>query len=130
MASLEESLVDILTGDAGLSALVGNRVQPAPLPQASALPALTYQRISHRPVHTHSGAVGLRQVRIQFDIWASTALSAQGVGQALHAALDHYRGTVAGVRIDAALSDNEMMDTDAESTYYRRMVDYLIWSDL
>jgi len=130
MASLEESLIDILTGDVTLAALVGTRVEPSPLSQASTLPAISYQRISTAPVHTFDGAVGLWQVRMQFDVWGSTALGAQAVVQALHGALDHYRGTVAGVRIDGALSGNDQMDNDAESGHYRRILDYMIWSNI
>lgn len=129
MASLEESAYSILTGHAGLSALVGTRVEPAPRSQAGALPSISYSRVSTLPVHTHSGAVGLRRARLQFDVWGATALSAQAVAQELVTALDHYRGTVGGVRIDAALQANDLMENDAEDATFRRILDFQIWSN-
>ena len=129
MASLEESIVTILTGNVALAALVGTRVEPAPKAQGSALPAISYTRVSTVAVHAHSGAVGLRRAWVQFDVWASSALSAQAVTQALHTALEHYRGTVGGVRIDAALSLNDRAVYNPETNSYRRIVEYYIWSN-
>ncbi len=128
MASLEESLVDILTGDGTLAALIGTRVEPAPRRRGT-LPAIGYLRVSTMRVHAHSGAVGLVRTWMQFDVWAETAASAQAVTQALHGALEHYRGTVAGVRIDAALSLNDRAIPAPETNDQRRIVEYYVWSD-
>lgn len=129
MASLEESLVDILTGDATLAALVSDRVQPAPW-RFGTLPAIAFLRVSTMRVHAHSGSVGLVRTWMQFDVWAETAASAQAVAQALHGALEHYRGTVAGVRIDAALSLNDRAIPAPETNDQRRIVEYYIWSNI
>jgi len=129
VASLEESLVDILTGDATLAGLVGDRIEPAPYRRGT-LPGIGYLRVSTMRVHAHSGAVGLIRTWMQFDVWAATAASAQAVAQALHGALEHYRGTVAGVRIDAALSLNDRAIPAPETNDQRRIVEYYIWSDI
>lgn len=130
MVSLEESVVDILTAHAGLTALVSDRVGPAPKPQGSALPAISYLRVSTVATHAHSGGVGLKRTRMQFDVWATSALSASAVVAQLEAALEHYRGTVAGVRIDAALSVMDLERYSPETGSYRRIVDFYIWSDI
>lgn len=130
MASLEESLVDILTGHAGLTSLVGDRVGPPPLAQESALPAITFFRVSTLAVHAHSGNVGLKRSRMQFDCWGDSAGSVSAVVGQLESALDHYRGTVAGVRIDAALSIMDLHRYSPETGSYRRIVDFYIWSDI
>lgn len=130
MASLEESVVDILTGHAGLAALVSDRIGPAPKPQGSALPAISYSRVSTVAVHTHSGGVGLKRSRLQFDVWAASAASASAVVGQLEAALEHYRGSVAGVRIDAALSVMDLERYSPETGSYRRIVDFYVWSDI
>ena len=130
MASLEESLVDILTGHAGLSALISDRVEPAPLAQGSSLPAITYTRVSTMAVHAHSGNVGLKRTRMQFDVWASSAASASAVVAQLEDALQHYRGTVAGVRIGAARTGMDLQRYSPETDDYRRIVDFYIWSDI
>lgn len=129
MASLEESLVDILTGDGTLAALVGDRVEPAPRSQGSALPAIAYLRVSTMTVHAHSENPGLKRTWMQFDVWGETAASAQAVAQALQGALEHYRGTVAGVRIDAALSLNDRAVNMPATGEQRRIVEYYVWSD-
>lgn len=130
MASLEESVVDILTGHGGLAALVSDRVGPAPLAQGSSLPAISYLRVSTLTVHAHSGNVGLLRTRLQFDVWAASAASASAVVAQLRDALEHYRGTVAGVRIDAALSLMDLQRYSPETGSYRRIVDFYIWSDV
>ncbi len=129
MASLEESLVDILTGNVPLAALVGTRVEPAPRNQGGALPSISYLRVSTMAVHAHGGNPGLKRTWMQFDVWAETAASAQAVAQALHGALEHYRGTVAGVRIDAALSLNDRAIPAPETNDQLRIVEYYVWSD-
>ncbi len=130
MASLEESVVDILTGNVPLAALVGTRVEPAPRNQGGALPSISYLRVSTMVVHAHGGNPGLRRTWMQFDVWGDTALSAQAVPQALHTALEHYRGSVAGVRIDGPLSLNDRAIYEPAVGSYRRIVEYYIWSDV
>lgn len=130
MASLEESLVDILTGHAGLTSLVSDRVGPSPKPQGSALPAISYFRVSTVAVHAHSGNVGLKRSRFQFDVWGDSVSSVSAVVAQLEDALEHYRGTVAGVRIDAALSIMDLQRYSPDTGSYRRIVDFYIWSDV
>lgn len=130
MASLEESIVDILTGHAGLTSLVSDRVGPPPLPQGSSLPAISFFRVSTLAVHAHSGNVGLKRSRMQFDVWGDSVSSVSAVVAQLEDALEHYRGTVAGVRIDAALSIMDLQRYSPETESYRRIVDFYIWSDI
>ena len=129
MASLEESIVDILTGDATLASLVGDRIEPAPRRRGT-LPAIAYLRVSTMRLHAHSGDVGLMRTWMQFDVWGETATSVLDVVQSLHGALEHYRGTVAGVRIDAALSLNDRSIPAPETNDQRRIVEYYLWSNL
>lgn len=129
MASLEESLVAILSGHAGLTALISDRISPSPLPEGSTLPAITYQLISRVAQHTQDEEPGLFASRMQVDVWGATALSALETAQQVYDALERYKGTVNGVRIDAMLSDDERALVEPVTQSHRRVIDFMIWSN-
>jgi len=85
--TVEAALVARLTGDAGVTALVGSRVYPQVVPQDAAMPALAYQRISETPEYSHTGFSSLSRTRFQITIEADTMASVKAVAQAVRIAL-------------------------------------------
>jgi len=84
--STEQTLYSTLKNDAGVSALVGTRIYPLLLPQNPTYPAITYQRISTRPVMTRTGN-GLDFVRMQIDCYADSYSGVKALAAAVEAAL-------------------------------------------
>ena len=92
--SIESALVDHLLADATISSLISARLFPDVAPQESTFPRITYQVIgAEHPQHTGGGS-GIAQVRIQIDVWASTALSRRTTVDALRDRLQAYTGTM------------------------------------
>jgi len=85
---IEYALVAWLNGKSYVTALVGSRIQPPPLPDPPALPAIAYQRISTVRAGDMKGFAGIETVRIQFTSWGALPEDAADVAEALRNALD------------------------------------------
>lgn len=121
----------LLLSDAAIAALVGTRVYPTILPQASTFPAITYQRISRIPVADHLSDVGaLARPRVQVDSWAGTRDGAEALGEAVRRKLNGYRGPVAGsedvqmIQLDAV---RDLYDDDVK--LHRHSADYFVFHE-
>jgi hypothetical protein len=112
--SIELFLVEQLEGFAD--------VYRAPLPQKSALPAITYQRISTVRGYAHDGDELLLTVRMQVDCWAATPDDADTLAEAVTGALSGYSDDYAQ-RIEVA-DDREFGEEEVDIG--RRIVDLLI----
>lgn len=129
---IREALVTYLKGHGGLASLVEDRIHPLVLPENPGLPAIVYQRISapRTPSHDSSpGGAGLTRPRFQFTCWASDQDGAEAVGDQLIAALDGLKQTLSGVRVDAALVQNDFDDRDPLTDRFRRIVDVHVWHE-
>ena len=73
MADVEKAVYAILSGDAGVAAIAGNRIYPNRTPQDVALPAVAYFRVSTRRRATHGSPASLARPRIQTTAQAATA---------------------------------------------------------
>jgi len=132
--SLDAALQAILTGDAGVAALVGTRVYAVTAPQGDTLPDITYQRIASEPVHARTEP-GLIRAEVQVDCWAATLAAAAGVRDAVVAALSRYSGTAGSTVIQDALLMNDWEGHDTESVpvgatdtgVYRRTLEFAVW---
>ena len=121
---IEEALYEHLKNNAGVSALVGNRIYPIEAPQEAALPYLVYQRISGPRVRSHSGPSGLAHPRFQITGAAEAYPALRNVLNAVRVALDGFRGTMGGgVSVGAALVENEL---DSEESFVSRL-DVVLW---
>ena len=68
---IEPALRAYVLADPAVSALIGTRWYPVVLPQSTAFPAVTYQRITTTRVGSHHGPSGLAAARFQIDIQMS-----------------------------------------------------------
>ena len=86
--SLETGLYTALTGDAGVSALVGTRIYPEIMPQGVTYPAISYQRISTTRTNMLSGVDDFTQVRVQVDCWDDSYSGVKALSAAVKSAID------------------------------------------
>jgi hypothetical protein len=131
MAGLGEALHALLAADAAVAALAGSRIYPNLVPAAASYPAIAYQRISGRRVHSQTGPSGLAAPRVQITSLAASYAQADALGQAVRQALDGYVGTVAGVELQASFIENEEDDhynsaADENDLHVVRQ-DYFFW---
>ena len=123
--TLEQAVYAYLSGFAGLTALVGNRIYPRRLPQDANYPAVTYQRISRLPIRT-SGTVPATRSRFQFTCWGADVPGvksgydqAKAVAEQVRLALQNYAGLMGGtggVNVLDATLENEIDIDDGDDT--------------
>jgi hypothetical protein len=101
----ESTIRAVLTGYAGLTALVSSRIYDEIAPTNSGTvtrPFMTLTTISDVPENFVAGAPGVALMRIQFDIYADSKASAKAVLTQLRAAL-HAAGYVGSESLTQSL---------------------------
>jgi hypothetical protein len=123
--SLESELVQYLTANPGLAALVGTRIYPLRFPQRVTLPAIRYQVISTIGQVAHTGPSGLRMYRVQLTAAAATYDAAAQAAAALWLACDGRKGLLGPG--SSATVVNDLPDDEPESGVFFRHVDVELW---
>lgn len=128
---IEQALMTFLLAQSGITALVGQRIHFAEVPQDAIGPYLVANKISGPREHSHGGASGLAHPRFQFTAFAETYSAAKLVVAAVQAALQGYSGTMGGaggVDVQAALYDDETdLDPGDYTGLFGVAADYIIW---
>ena len=118
---IEEAIFTRLCADAGVAALVEDRVYPVELPRPPRYPAVVYHRISTPREHTHDGSAKFASPRFQFDCLGGTFLEARRVHEAVRLALDGFKGTMgtesggAGVEVHGSFCEDDRSDLETEA---------------
>jgi hypothetical protein len=116
--TIEGALLAKLTGAAGLAALVAARVYALEAPQNTALPLVTFQRVSAERFHNWGADAGVKGEVWQFDAWGRTYDEACDVAEQIEAALSRFSGTADSTVIQDVLfdSDTDLRDESATPT--------------
>lgn len=127
---MEASLIAKLLATAGVTALVGQRINWSRRPQGQALPAIVLTRVSGLPDVHHAGASGLVESRVQVDCWGASYGSAKAVARAVEAAVTAQTFTQGAIRFDVILVDSERDSTFevTPDTLYRTSLDLMVHS--
>ena len=99
-----KAVVNILTGDAGVTALLSSAtsVYANAMPQSGSLPAIVFSVITDQYSHTHQGPDDLVRSLVEIDIYATQYLAAHNISTAVRKAMDNARGSYGGVTIQRA----------------------------
>lgn len=137
MSNLKTVLWAFVTADAGVAALIADRLYPAgEVPASAARPYITYQMIDSPRERHQGGACSLYRPRVQFDIWADSELEAAQIADALEARLEAYTGSMVSGGITVSVRRACMQDeNDAweppqraeEKGIFRITQDYVLW---
>lgn len=111
--SAESDLYTILSSDAGVAALVADRIHMQVMPEGEQYPAVVYSRGDEDPTYTIHGARVCSDVDIDIQVWARSPDQARAVMAAIDAAL-----IVSGLSPDGGPTDyDDTMDLySAETT--------------
>lgn len=80
---IAEGMFSLLSGLAGVSTLVGDRIYPAIVPTGAPMPAVTWQIMTARKVQQGLTTRMPRPLLVQIEAWGSTYLEAATVRDAL-----------------------------------------------
>lgn len=85
--SAETQLYALLSGNAGVTALVGTRIYPNLVPESMATPYIGYERVSTNPVATLEGTILAETAGLAVACWDKSPIQAAQVADAVLAAL-------------------------------------------
>ena len=106
-------IYNLLANDAGVSALVSNRISPVLLPQGSAFPAVVYSEVNINATPTKDSNSRLDFTRVQIDCLATTYEGASELADAVREALNVVTpGEYNGVNVFYIEFDNEQEFSD------------------
>ena len=130
--NIEKLLTLLLKNDAGVLAIVANRIYPMLVPQDAAMPALTYQKISGNWQVQMDGPHNMSRERFQINCWAETYAGAKSLADAVRAELNGYDTGNASIGVHLITLENEtdlLVDVgDMRGTRrYARAMDFMVW---
>jgi hypothetical protein len=118
----------LLNAYPGVTAIVGSRIMPAPLPETLALPAIAMRHITTTDVPTID-ALSFALVRSRIEVTAVTKtypLQKQLLEQ-VRIALQYQRGTVAGYEVVSIVRDNVGPDLrDDDKQIFTQSIDFIL----
>lgn len=124
--SIESVLYARLTGFAGLTALIGNRVHSTPAPQGVVVPFVTYEQISAVREAAMGGWIDALTTHFQLDLIAATAASRGQVRRQLIAAFQDWRDPASSPVVFGAHVENDQSTYDDETALYRAIIDVIV----
>ena len=121
-----KAIYTILTEDAGVSAVVGNKVYPQIAAQGAAFPFVVYVLQDNSPSDTKSGVSTLDEIRYDIVAAAETYASLSSLTERIRLALDRYTGTVSGVVVDSIQFIDLDVDNDPATETYVSSSEYIL----
>lgn len=85
--SVETDFYALLSGSAGVTALVADRIYPDAMPEKCAYPAVVFSRAGTVPVYLISGSMAAAEINLSVGCWSETRTQADQVADAVQAAL-------------------------------------------
>ncbi len=85
--SAESTLYSLLSGNAGVTALVASRIYPDLVPEEKTPPYIGYEQTGSEPVTDIAGTILARIPRFTIACWATTRIGAEAIADAVSSAL-------------------------------------------
>jgi hypothetical protein len=128
---MEQDFVALLLADAGISALVGTKINWGIAEQGDSPPYIVLNIVSDPPDYTFEGQDDLKTTRVQIDSRALTYLAMWSLKEAVRTKLSGFKGTQGstqfqGIFIDADTDEYEFDETP--NKLFRRRIDVMILS--
>jgi hypothetical protein len=130
--TIQAALVAQLATSSALVDLVGVKISPAQEEQSSALPYLTYQRISSEPNHVLGGLPTLTVERWQFSAWSGSYKQAAAILAAVKTSLRGFSGVMGGtggVTVSSCLDSGHRETFEGDSKTHHHSIDFMIYHD-
>ena len=121
-----------LSGYTALTSLVGSRIYPRQVKQATGTPYLVLEKVSDIPIYSHQGYSHLRRMRQQVSVYASSDTEAEAVVAQVKAAMEAWPAANSSVQMCLMLDDYGLLDEEAANpdgsglALYHNPVDFTI----
>jgi hypothetical protein len=120
--SLESDLYAELSGDAGLTTLVGESIYPSHVSEGTATPFVVYSTVFHEGIYHLDGDTDLTRARMQVDCYAEDPDTASSIALAVIAAIPET-----GRPIHRSAHSNRDLGLDPDTRLFRRMLEFSIF---
>lgn len=110
---IDESLVQLLSADAGIALAVGSRIYAVQAPQGTTLPCIVYQResLGRGPYMHMQGMTGITRVTFTVSAVGESLLEVRNLARAIRTALQ-FRRTEA-IRLAVVKDDDDAQEPPA-----------------
>ena len=106
MSKVGKAIYNILSNNSGVTSIT-TRISPLLIGQTLNLPAVVYSQTDTDPNDTKNGVSLLDEVQVEVDAIAETYEGAEDLASAIRTALDRYKGTANGVKVQSVQFNNE-----------------------
>lgn len=134
MPEPEEAIYSRLQADGALTALVGTRIFPGRIPQGELFdatgmpqPVCAFQRITSERFKNSVADADVRSALFQVGGWSDVYETANAIRTAARNSLDRWKGTVAGVVIQASFIEDEQDLYDEPAELHHHVVEVAVW---
>ena len=127
MASVETALYSLLSGDSGITSLVGLRIYPGIAPQTARAPFIVFRLVSNSPIHVMGGDAILYKPRFSIFIHAAEYDEVKTIRDAVQTAMRDTSGTYDTIVIQHIYYEDENDGYDPTVDRYYTVLDYIIW---
>ena len=129
MTNTVTELRAFLLADAGILALVVDRVYSDVLSQGKPSPSIVMTLIDGDSIYSTTGLSGLGRVKVQLDVYADTPGNRYTLAELVRLRMAAYVGIIGagyaqGIFLDAS---RDMYDDAAKQ--YRRSLDFSVWNE-
>jgi hypothetical protein len=123
---IEEIVRGILKDDAGIKALVSERIYADHIPQGGSLPAITLRGYGAARTYTFEGQCDLVRQRVYIGCWASTLSDARALAEAVRKACSGLQDVADGLLGMFCLSEDCYYDRAADMWHVATVYDILL----
>jgi len=129
MTNTTQELRTFLLADAGVTALVVDRVYSDVLTQGATLPAIVLTLVGGVSIYSTTGLSGLASPKVQVDVYAANPAGRHALADLVRLRLAGYSGPIgAGVAQGIFLDSTRDLYEDAPKSY-RRSFDFTVWNE-
>ena len=122
--SFGETLYTKLSGDVGVSALVGTRIYPNKFKQTKTVPAIRYSRVSGVRPSAMGSDVGITRYTYQIDIIGNTYSTTDAAKEAVVTSLRRWRQT--GLQDTFIIQEVDDFDDTTNLDRIRLTVEFIV----
>jgi hypothetical protein len=110
---IDESLVQLLSADAGIAILVGGRIYAVQAPQGTTLPCIVYQResLGRGPYMHMQGMTGITRVTFTVSAIGESLIEVRNLARAIRTALQFKR--TEAIRLAVVKDDDDAQEPPA-----------------
>ena len=130
--SVKGGLALHLKANAAVSAIVGDRVYIAPIPQAKPLPFVVFRRRATDHIRSLTGPSGLRRTEFDLMCYSTDSAQVEQLAEAVRLSLDGWSGVWSSIRVTNVfveeMEDTEIADQEGgEEVIFQVEIPIVVW---